>query len=59
MGDKLSKKMEGVKGTKLFSVDFDVHPHIQVVLLNNFENYRSPFKNETLHQRVLKIGKKN
>jgi hypothetical protein len=35
---------------KLFSVHFNVHTHIQVVLLNNFENCSSPFKNETLHQ---------
>jgi hypothetical protein len=28
------------------------------VFSNNFKNWRSPFKNETLHRRVPKIGKK-
>jgi hypothetical protein len=28
------------------------------VFLNNFENFRSPLKNETLHRRIPKIGKK-
>jgi len=50
MGDKLREKMEVVKGMKFFSVHLNVHTHIQVVFLNNFENCRSPFKNETLHQ---------
>jgi hypothetical protein len=27
-----------------------VHTPVQIVFLNNFENCRSPFKNETLHQ---------
>jgi hypothetical protein len=31
-------------------VHFNVHTPIQIVLLNNFENCRSLFKNETLHQ---------
>jgi hypothetical protein len=35
---------------KRFSVHFNVHTPIKIVFLNNFENYRSPFKNETLHQ---------
>jgi hypothetical protein len=35
---------------KRFSVHFNVYIHIQIVFLNNFENCRSPFKNETLHQ---------
>jgi hypothetical protein len=50
MGDKLREKMEGVKGMKRFSVHFNVHTHIQVVFLNNFEKCRSPIKNDTLHQ---------
>jgi hypothetical protein len=53
MGDKLREKMEGgggVKGMKQFSVHFNVHIPIQIVFLNNFENCRSPFKNETLHE---------
>jgi hypothetical protein len=50
MGDKLREKWKGIQGMKRFSVHFNVHTHIQVVLLNNFENCRSPFKNETLHQ---------
>jgi hypothetical protein len=51
MGDKLREKMwEGGEGMKRFSVNFNVHTPIQIVFLNNFENSRSPFKNETLHQ---------
>jgi hypothetical protein len=34
---------------KRFLVQFNVHTPIQIVFLNNFENCRSPFKNETLH----------
>ncbi len=44
---------------KRFSVHFNLHKPIQIVFFKNFENCRSPFKNETLHQgRVPKIGKK-
>jgi hypothetical protein len=43
---------------KCFLVHFNVHTHIQVVFLNNFENCRSPFKNETLHQESSQDGKK-
>jgi hypothetical protein len=50
MGDKLREKMEGVKGTKRFSVHFNVQAPIQIVFLRNFENCRSPFKTETMHQ---------
>jgi hypothetical protein len=50
MWDKLREKMEGVKGFKHFSVHFNVHIPKQIVFLNNFENCRSPFKNETMHQ---------
>ncbi len=35
---------------KRFSVHFNVHTTLQIVILNNFLNCRSPFKNETLHQ---------
>jgi hypothetical protein len=35
---------------KRFSVHFNVHTPIQIVFLNNFENWRSPFKNETLYK---------
>jgi len=61
MGDKLREKMEGVKGMKRFSVHFNVHTHIQVVFLNNFENCRSPIKNEILHQESSQdtVGKKH
>jgi hypothetical protein len=50
MGDKLREKMEGVKGMKRFSVQFNLHKPIQIVFIKNFENSRSPFINETLHQ---------
>jgi hypothetical protein len=35
---------------KCFSVHFNLHKPIQIVFFKNFENCRSPFKNETLHQ---------
>ncbi len=45
------EKMEGGgKGMYLFSVHFNLHKPIQIVFIKNFENCRSPFKNETLHQ---------
>jgi hypothetical protein len=50
MGNKLREKMEGVKGMKRFSVHFNLHKPLQIVFFKNFENCRSPFKNETLHQ---------
>jgi hypothetical protein len=51
MGDILREKMEGdKKGMKRFSVHFNLHKPIQIVFFTNFENCRSPFKNETLHQ---------
>jgi hypothetical protein len=59
MGDKLREKMEGVKEMKCFSVHFNVHTPIKIVFLNSFENCRSPFKNETLHKEVPKIGEKH
>jgi hypothetical protein len=43
---------------KRFSVHSNLHKPIQIVFFNNFENCRSPFKNETLHQESSKIGKK-
>ncbi len=53
LGDKLREKMEGGKRDeymKRFSVHFNLHKPIQIVFFKNFENCRSPFKNETLHQ---------
>jgi hypothetical protein len=44
---------------KSFSGHFNLHKPIQIVFLNNLENFMSPFKNETLHRRVPKIGKKH
>jgi hypothetical protein len=35
---------------KHFSVHFNLHKPIQIVFFKIFENCRSPFKNETLHQ---------
>jgi beta-lactamase class D len=46
MGDKLREEMEGYKR----DVSFNVHTPLQIVFLQNFENCRLPFKNETLHQ---------
>jgi hypothetical protein len=46
MGDKLRDKMEGGKGMKSFSVHFNLHKPIQIVFFKNFENCKSPFKNE-------------
>ncbi len=40
----------GVEGMKFFSVNFNVRKPLQIVFLHNFENCRSPFKNETLHK---------
>jgi hypothetical protein len=40
----------GVKGMKRFSEHFNMHKPIQIVFFKNFENGRSPFKNETLQQ---------
>jgi hypothetical protein len=48
MGDKLREKMEGGKMDEKFSVHFNVHTSIQIVFFNNFENCRSPFKNEKM-----------
>jgi hypothetical protein len=39
---------------KRFSVHFNLHKPIQIVFFKNFENCRSPFKNETLHQESSK-----
>ena len=39
---------------KRFSVHFNLHKPIQIVFFKNFENCRSPFKNETLHQKSSK-----
>ena len=49
-GTNSGRKRRGVKGMKRFSVHFNLHKPIQIVFFKNFENCRSPFKNETLHQ---------
>jgi hypothetical protein len=59
MGDKLREKMEGDKRDETFLVHYNVHTPIQIVFLNHFENCRSPFKNETLHQERSQDRKKN
>ena len=41
-----------------FSVHFNLHKPIQIVFFKNFENFRSPFKNETLHQESSQDRKK-
>jgi hypothetical protein len=54
VGDKLREKMEWEKGMKRFLVHFNLHKPIQIVFFKNFENCRSPFKNETRHQESSK-----
>jgi hypothetical protein len=49
MGDKLREKMEGGKRDERFSVHFNLQKPIQIVFFKNFENCRTPFKNEILH----------
>jgi hypothetical protein len=44
MGDKLREKMEGRKKHETF------FSALKIVFLNNFENCKSPFKNETQDQ---------
>jgi hypothetical protein len=39
---------------KRFPVHFNLDKPIQIVFFKNFENFRSPFKNETLHQESSK-----
>jgi hypothetical protein len=56
MGDKLSEKTEGGKRNETFRVLFNVHTPIQIVFLNNVENCRSHFKNETLHKESSQDG---
>ena len=55
MGDKLRKKMEGVNGTKHFSVHFNVHTHIQVVILKFFKIVGPLSKMKPCTRRVPKI----
>jgi hypothetical protein len=58
MGNKLREKMEGGKRAETcFSVHFNVHTPKQIVL-KQFENFRSPFQNETLHQERSQDMKK-
>jgi hypothetical protein len=54
MGDKLREKMEGGERDETFFSAFYWHKPIQIVFFKNFENCRSPFKNETLHQESSK-----
>ncbi len=55
VGDKLREKIEGGgKGMKRFSVHFNLYKPVQIVFFKSFENCRSPFKNETLHQESSK-----
>jgi hypothetical protein len=60
-GDKLREKMEGGKRDERFSVHFNLQKSIQIVYFKNFENCRSPFKNEILHQESSQdtVGKKH
>jgi hypothetical protein len=44
---------------KRFSVHFNLHKPIQIVLFKNVENIRSPFKMKPCTRRVPKIGKKH
>ncbi|MFO0003541.1 MAG: hypothetical protein ACK559_20665, partial [bacterium] len=53
-GTNSGRKWRGEKGMKRFSVHFNLHKPIQIVFFKNFENYRSPFRNETLHQESSK-----
>jgi hypothetical protein len=59
MGDKIREKMEGVKVSKRFSVHFNVHTHIQIGFLNNFENCRSLSEMKPCTRRVPNTGKKH
>jgi hypothetical protein len=54
MGDKLREKMEGDKRDETFFSALYFSQSIQIVFFKNFENCRSPFKNETLHQESSK-----
>jgi hypothetical protein len=55
-GQTKEKNGGGLKGMICFSVPFNVHTPIQIVFLNNVENCRSPFKNETLHKESSQDG---
>jgi hypothetical protein len=58
-GTNSGRKSRGVKGMTRFSVHFNLHKPIQIVFFKNFENCRSPFKNETLHQESSQDRLKN
>jgi hypothetical protein len=49
-GDKLRKKMEGDKRDETFFIALYCTNTSTNCILKQFENCRSPFKNETLHQ---------
>jgi hypothetical protein len=59
MGDKLRKKMEGVKGMKRFSVHFTVQTPLQIVFLNNLKIVGPLSKMKPCTRRGPKIGKKH
>jgi hypothetical protein len=52
MGDELREKMEGGKSDKMFLVHFNVHIPLEIVILNNFENCRSPSKMKPCTHKV-------
>jgi hypothetical protein len=57
MGDKLRKKMEGVKGMKRFLVHFTVPPPLQIVFLNNLKIVGLLSKKKLCTRRGPKKGK--
>jgi hypothetical protein len=57
MGDQLREAMEGGKRDERFSVHFNVHTPLQIVFLNNFENFRAPSKMKPCTMSGLEIGK--
>jgi hypothetical protein len=58
MGVHYGRKRRGVKGIKRFSVHFTVQTPLQIVLLNNFENCRSPSKMKSCTMSGPEISKK-
>jgi hypothetical protein len=50
MGDKLRKKMDGGKKDETFFSALYYANTFTNCILKQFENFRSPFQNETLHQ---------
>jgi hypothetical protein len=59
MGDTLRKKMEGGKRDKtFFSALYCGHTFLQIFILNNFENCRSPSKMKPCTMSGPEISKK-